>query len=89
MGRTRLLAAIFGGVAVIALIAGAVVVLRNQSTPSEPGRWPPAERTAFIDALSCADTLPGLMISRMMRKTLGGSDGICGAADGAGAHGRP
>src|SRR5437879_3387884 len=38
-----------------------------------------SRRTAFMDALSCADTLPGLMISRMMRKTLGGSDGICGA----------
>ena len=48
-GNTRLLAAIFGGVAIIALIAGAVFMLRNQSTPSEPGRWPPAERTAFID----------------------------------------
>src|SRR5437879_11545737 len=47
-----------------------------------------SKRTAFIDALSCADTLPGLMISRMMRRTLGGSDGICGTgatADEAGA----
>ena len=65
MGRTRLLAAIFGGVAVIALIAGAVVVLRNQSTPSEPGRWPPAERTAFIDSCvkSCRNS-PGVTPAR-------------------------
>jgi hypothetical protein len=66
MGRTRLLAAIVGGVAVIALIAGAVFMLRNQDTmSSEPGRWPPAERTAFIDSCvkSCRNS-PGVTPAR-------------------------
>ena len=66
MGRTRLLAAILGGVAVIALIAGAVFMLRNQdTTPSEPGRWPPGERTAFIDSCvkSCRAS-PGVTPAR-------------------------
>jgi hypothetical protein len=65
MGRTRLLAAIFGGAAVIALIAVAVFTLRNQTTPSEPGRWPPAERTAFIDSCvkSCRNS-PGVTPAR-------------------------
>jgi len=51
-GGTRLLAAILGGLAVIALIAGGtVIMLRDQGTPSsEPGRWPAAERTAFVDS---------------------------------------
>ena len=64
-GNTRLLAAIFGGVAIIALIAGAVFMLRNQSTPSEPGRGPPAERTAFIDSCvkSCRAS-PGVTPAR-------------------------
>ena len=65
MGRTRLLAAILGGVAVIALIAGAVFMLRDQGTPTEPGRWPPAERTAFIDSCvkSCRNS-PGITPAR-------------------------
>jgi hypothetical protein len=68
MGRTRLLAAILGGLAVVALIAGAVIMLRNQSTPSEPtapGKWPPAERTAFIDSCvkSCRNS-PGVTPAR-------------------------
>ena len=65
-GNTRLLAAILGGLAVIALIAGAVFMLRNQSTaPSEPGRWPAADRTAFIDSCvkSCRNS-PGVTPDR-------------------------
>ena len=62
-GNTRLLAAIFGGIAVIALIVGAVVMLRDQST--EPGRWPKAERAAFIDSCvkSCRNS-PGVTPDR-------------------------
>jgi hypothetical protein len=65
MGRTRLLAAILGGVAVVALIAGAVVMLRDQSTPAEPGRGPSAERPAFIDSCvkSCRNS-PGVTPAR-------------------------
>jgi hypothetical protein len=54
-GRTRWLA-IFGGLAAIALIAGIVITLqRGQETGppgplATPGRWPAAERTAFIDS---------------------------------------
>ena len=65
MGRTRLLAAVLGGVAVIALIAGAVFMLRNQTTSSEPGRWPSADRTAFFDSCvkSCRNS-PGVTPDR-------------------------
>jgi hypothetical protein len=66
MGRTRLIAAIVGGLAVIVLIAGAIFMLSNQGTaPSEPGRWPPAERTAFIDSCvkSCRNS-PGVTPAR-------------------------
>ena len=64
-GNTRLLAVIFGGVAVIALIAGAVVMLLKQGTPSEPGRWPTTDRTAFIDSCikSCRNS-PGVTPDR-------------------------
>ena len=51
-GRTRILAA-FGGLAVIALIAGVAITLQRgqDAQPSgEPGRWPAQERTEFIDA---------------------------------------
>ena len=64
-GNTRLLAGFFGGVAVVALIAGAVVMLLKQSAPSEPGRWPTADRTAFIDSCikSCRNS-PGVTPDR-------------------------
>src|SRR5258707_782261 len=67
-GRTRLLAAIIGGLAVIALIAGvAITVQRGQDAQSsgEPGRWPAAERTSFIDSCvkSCR-AAPGVTPAR-------------------------
>jgi hypothetical protein len=51
-GRTRLLA-IFGGLALIALIAGIAITLHREqdAQPSgQPGGWPAQERTAFIDS---------------------------------------
>jgi hypothetical protein len=66
LGNTRLLAAILGGLAVVALIAGAIVMLLNQGTaPSEPGRWPAADRTAFVDSCvkSCRNS-PGVTPDR-------------------------
>ena len=48
-----MLAAIIGGLAVIALIAGVAITLqRGQDAPTsgEPGRWPARERTEFIDS---------------------------------------
>ena len=40
-------------------------MLLRQTTPSEPGRWPPAERTAFIDSCvkSCR-AAPGVTPAR-------------------------
>jgi len=69
-GRTRLLA-IFGGAAVIALIAAvAITLLRGHETGPPgplvtPGRWPAAERTAFIDSCvkSCRAS-PGVTADR-------------------------
>jgi len=52
-GRTRLLAAIFGGLAVIALIAGVAITLQRgqDAQPSgQPGQWPAPERAAFVDS---------------------------------------
>ena len=52
-GRTRLLAAIFGGFAVIALIAGVAITMQRgqEAPPSDPsGRWPTQDRAAFIDS---------------------------------------
>jgi hypothetical protein len=67
LGGPRLLAAILGGLAVIALIAGAAFfILQKQNTqPAEPGRWPAGERTAFIDSCvkSCRNS-PGVTPAR-------------------------
>jgi hypothetical protein len=65
--RTRLLAAIFGGLAIIAVIAGVAITAttqRGQDTQL-PGRWPAAERTAFIDSCvkSCRAS-PGVTPAR-------------------------
>jgi hypothetical protein len=52
MERTRLLA-IFAVSAAIALVAGIAITLQRgqEAPPSDPsGRWPPQERTAFVDA---------------------------------------
>jgi hypothetical protein len=54
--RNRWLAAIIGGVVVIALITGVAITLQRgqeQEPPATPGHWPANERTAFIN--SCVD----------------------------------
>jgi len=63
-----LLAAIFGGLAVIALVAGVAITLQRgqDAPPSDPsGRWPAQERAAFIDACvkSCR-AAPGVTPAR-------------------------
>jgi hypothetical protein len=67
-GRTRLLAAIVGGLAVIALIAGVAITLQrgqDEQPSGQPGPWPAQERTAFIDSCvkSCR-AAPGVTPAR-------------------------
>jgi hypothetical protein len=53
--RNRWLAAIIGGVVVVALIAGVSITLQRgeEKPPATPGHWPANERTAFIN--SCVE----------------------------------
>ena len=68
---TRRLAIIVGSVAVIAAIVGIALYLRSgqqaapPGSPAEPGKWPAAERTAFINSCvtSCRAS-PGVTADR-------------------------
>jgi hypothetical protein len=53
--RNRWLAAIIGGVVVVALIAGVAITLQRgaEQEPATPGHWRASDRTAFIN--SCVE----------------------------------